>query len=1307
MPPFARLAKDLLVAVANDLLATAAQTPAVQSLQRRLEEGSVFSCGGVSQPAQPFLSALLRRLFPQRPLVIVTSGLKTQEGFHQDITTWLQFAGSGRVAGEQSGDHRPQPPTGKPLFYPAWETLPHEAKLPHADVISERLEALIALAQNGQRDPQPPPLMITSVTALLQRTFSPDELRRRTRVLSRGDPLDPIDLVEWLEEQGYEPEAQVTQKGEIALRGGILDVYPPTSPWPVRLEFFGAELESFRYFDPLTQISREEITSVPLPPAGELGIFKRQFLSPLISASSSATEATGEERQTTDQPGRLSTLIDYLPAGTIFVLCEPDALTEHARQYAEQVPDGDPYFISWQEFQAALVTQGMTALRVDEMANGEVKYLDPDLPDATARLADSGQSPTPSGPHPQPALLSITSLDAYRPLGDGAPEPQVAEVQRREFFVQLNRWLRQGCSVHVFCNNDGERQRFNEIWEEYGLGTLGPPSRGSRAPQDPSSRKMRSQKRPVAESKSQRDGWPTLHIGALSRGFFFEAAKLAVVTDAEIFGRYKVQRPRRLKSPHAVAMRSALAIDFGELEEGDYVVHLQHGIGRYLGLKVLPMGAGRKRDARAADTIGVPSASALRGNEPSPDSTLRGKPGSTGTDALPPLAGAVAESKNRANDPSSSSADEGRGEGQECLVIEYAPSDPTQPPPKLYVPVTEAHLVSKYIGAGKARPPLNTLGGARWAKAKAQAEKAVRDLAGELLSIQAARESQPGHAFTPDTPWQREFESSFIYEETPDQLRAISETKADMEKPKPLDRLICGDVGFGKTEVAIRAAFKAVMGGRQVAVLVPTTVLAQQHFNTFRERMADYPVSIELLSRFRTRGQQQRVINDLESGSVDIVIGTHRFVQDDVKFKDLGLVIIDEEQRFGVMQKEKFKLLRKLVDVLTLSATPIPRTLYLALTGARDMSTIETPPQDRLPVETIVTQYDERVIRDAIQRELNRGGQVFFLHNRVLTIETMAQKLKALLPQARLVVGHGQMHSDDLEEVMTRFVNGEADVLLSTTIIESGLDIPNANTIIIDRADRFGLSDLYQLRGRVGRYKHQAYAYLLLPRHAGLLTDARKRISAIKQYSTLGSGFKVAMRDLEIRGAGNLLGPEQSGHITAVGFELYCQLLKQSVSALKGEKVKPRVDVHVTLDFLALGPEEGQPVIAGATEHAPRTTDHGAAYIPLNYIPDPRQRIDIYRKLAQATDKPALKQLRDEMRDRFGPLAAPLELLLQVAELKILAADRGVTAVESREDKLMLSRNGDYVTLGGKFPRFTRREPKAKLNEIKKLLLSL
>jgi transcription-repair coupling factor (superfamily II helicase) len=645
--------------------------------------------------------------------------------------------------------------------------------------------------------------------------------------------------------------------------------------------------------------------------------------------------------------------------------------------------------------------------------------------------------------------------------------------------------------------------------------------------------------------------------------------------------------------------------------------------------------------------------------------------------------------------------------GTECLVIEYAPANSGDEPPKLYVPVTEAHLVGKYVGAGKAHPPLNTLGGTRWHKAKEQTERAVRDVAAELLRIQAARETQPGHAFKPDAPWQREFESAFIYEETPDQVTAIADTKTDMERAKPMDRLICGDVGFGKTEVAIRAAFKAVMDGKQVAILVPTTVLAQQHFNVFRERMADYPVRIELLSRFRTRREQQRVVKDLANGSVDIVIGTHRLIQCDIAFKELGLVVIDEEQRFGVLHKEKFKRLRTMVDVLTLSATPIPRTLYLALTGARDMSTIQTPPHDRLPVETIATQYDERVIRDAIQRELNRGGQVFFLHNRVMTIETMRSKLQSLVPQARIVVGHGQMEADELEEVMTKFVNGEADVLLSTTIIESGLDIPNANTIIIDRADRFGLSDLYQLRGRVGRYKHQAFAYLLLPRHASLLNDVRKRISAIRQYSTLGSGFKIAMRDLEIRGAGNLLGAEQSGHITAVGFELYCQLLKQSVSSLKGQKIKPRIEVRVALDFLGQSVVSSQQSVATrserpATDHGLRTTD-----LPHDYVTEPQHRIEIYRKLAQATDKAALEGLQNEMRDRFGPLPPPVELLLQIAELKILASDKSVTGIEVEENKLKIIRHGDFITLGGKFPRLTRKEPKSRLKEIKRLLLAI
>lgn len=1230
------------------------QTPAVSLLVGGAEKGGLSSGAGISVAAQPFVVALLRARFPERTVVVITDQLKTQESFQQDLTTWTElvreagsaspidetradseFAEQTRVrasAGSPNPDSaKPGTPRWKPLFFPSWEILPHDARLPHVDVIGDRLETLVTLAC-PLADAGPAPLVVTSITALLQRTFPRQAFAAQLRVLRRRDIVEPLDLIEWLEDQGYEPEAQVTQKGEIALRGGIVDVFPLTSPWPVRLEFFGDELESLRFFDPITQISREGISVVTLPPAGELGLLKRRG-----QAESNRAGAA------TQLPG---TLLDYLGPRAILVCCEPELLERQAEDYERQVSESDPLFVSWRSLKEDAAAKGMTLLSLTEAEF---------VPGHEAGSAERLET------------ADFQNLEAFRPLAERVPDPQVAQEQRREFFAQIHRWLRQDYAVHLFCNNDGERQRFLEIWQEYGLERPGEASNGAAA---------------------KPGHGLTVHLGSLARGFLSQLAKLVVVTDAEIFGRYKVQRPRRLKSPHAQAARSALDIDFTDLEEGDYVVHFQHGIGRYQGLTVLPVGAGRKSGGESDVSQATPS---------------------------PQTA------------------------AQECLVIEYAPNDPVQPPPKLYVPITEAHLVSKYVGTGKARPPLNTLGGTRWAKAKAHAENAVRDVAGELLSIQAARESRAGFAFAADTAWQREFEGSFLFEETPDQMRAIVETKHDMEGPKPMDRLICGDVGFGKTEVGIRAAFKAVMNGKQVAVLVPTTVLAQQHYNTFRERMADYPVRIELLSRFRTRGAQQQVVRDLAGGAVDIVIGTHRLLQSDIRFKDLGLVVIDEEQRFGVLHKEKFKMLRHLVDVLTLSATPIPRTLYLALTGARDMSTIQTPPHDRLPVETIVTQYDERVIRDAIQRELNRGGQVFFLHNRVMTIGTMAQKLATLVPSARLVVGHGQMHSDELEEVMTQFINGEADVLLSTTIIESGLDIPNANTIIIDRADRFGLSDLYQLRGRVGRYKHQAYAYLLLPRHAGLLADVRKRLSAIKQYSTLGSGFKIAMRDLEIRGAGNLLGAEQSGHITAVGFDLYCQLLKQSVASLKGEKVKPRIDVQVRLDFLALSPSEerGEKNDGGrrdsrglsaathvsapdagpesdlkkpGSDKQPRSRPAptvASAYIPFDYIADSRQRIEIYRKIAQATDKASLQALEKELRDRFGPVPMPVSLLIQVAELKVMAAERGVTSIEVKEDKLMLRRNDDFIMAGTRFPRLTKKEAAARLKEIKKLLTVL
>ena len=1165
---------------------------------------------GIPPGANAFCIALLRKMFPTRPLVVAVAALKQQEILHADTGFWLNQL--------QTGPSNAQ-------FFPSWEILPHEHKLPHADIISERLD--VALRLNGLVSNAYPPVVITTGTALTQRTYRPETLRERTRSLRQGETINPLDLIEWLEEQGYEPEAQVTHRGELSWRGGIVDVWPMSAPWPVRLEFFGDELESLREFDPHHQRSRDTIDSVVLPPAGELGLF-RKLLEPKTVAG--------------DQPEVpvLGTLLDYLSPDAILVLVEPAALEAQATAYETQIPPNDPYQTSWQFLAEEVGKRGLATISLSEIP------------------AEPG-----NGESTPPPNWEFESLETYRPLGGTMPAPVVAESQRRDFFQQMHRWLRQGYELNVVCANAGEAQRFAEIWNEYDLEpqfTLGPEGQP-----------------PVAATSSLPDlGQPIVHLGGLSRGFLAPWLKAAAITDAEIFGRYKVQRPRRLKSQHAQSMRSAFEVDFTDFEEGDYVVHIQNGIGIYRGLQTL-------------------STSSKRTTE---------------------------------------------GTGQECLVIEYAPSSPGGEPPRLYVPVTEAHLVSKYVGAGKARPQLHTLGGTRWTKAKEQAQRAVRDLASDLLAVQATRAVKLGHGFPADNNWQREFEASFEYEETQDQLRAIDSVKRDMEQSKPMDRLLCGDVGFGKTEVAIRAAFKAVMGGKQVAILVPTTVLAQQHYNHFRERMAEYPVRVEVLSRFRTARQQREVLEQAATGAVDVVIGTHRIVQSDVQFKDLGLVIVDEEQRFGVKHKERFKLMRETIDVLTLSATPIPRTLYMALTGARDLSTLETPPQDRLPVETVVGNYDERVIRDAIQRELNRGGQVYYLHNRVASIEAVAAKIQALVPTARLAVGHGQMGDDELDKVMTRFVNGELDVLVSTTIIESGLDIPNANTIIIDRADRFGLSELYQLRGRVGRYKHQAYAYLLLPRHAQLMAEARKRMSAIRQYSALGSGFKIAMRDLEIRGAGNILGAQQSGHITAVGFDLYCQLLAQSIRSIKGEKPAVKVDVRIRFDFLASHAGELAPASKPLSTEAkrkpafeidvPRDTyiavelgDEDSrrrknaseagpvrkdpAYIPLEYVREPAQRIEIYRKLMQATTKDEVEALRADMRDRFGPLPGAAELMLEVADLRLIAAQRKVSSVEVTEGKIKITRNSDLITVGGQFPRLARKEARARLNEIRKLLLSL
>ena len=638
-------------------------------------------------------------------------------------------------------------------------------------------------------------------------------------------------------------------------------------------------------------------------------------------------------------------------------------------------------------------------------------------------------------------------------------------------------------------------------------------------------------------------------------------------------------------------------------------------------------------------------------------------------------------------------------EGHEEIHIRYRDAS------ILSVPLDHSHLLSKYVGLGGKDPELSKLGTNSWTKAKNSAEKSILDYAAKLLQMQAERNTQPGYCHPPDTRWMWEFENSFHHTITPGQRDAIEDVKADMESAKPMDRLICGDVGFGKTEVAIRAAFKAITGGKQAAVLVPTTVLAEQHWRTFRERMSDYPIRIELLNRFRKASEVKETLKGLADGSVDLVIGTHRLISKDVVYKDLGVAIVDEEQRFGVKHKERFKEIFHNIDVLTLSATPIPRTLYLSLMGARDMSTIDTPLPGKVPINTSIHGYDERIIRDAIRRELKRGGQVFFLHNRVQSIDIVQSALKKLVPEASVVVGHGQMEKDELEIVMRSFVKGEADILLATTIIESGIDIPNANTIIIDRADRFGLADLYQLRGRVGRAGGQAYAVLLLPSDL-IHGDARKRINAIQQYTALGSGFKIAMRDLEIRGAGNLLGTKQSGHIAAVGFDLYCQLLKQSVDRLRDGKTTPRVETTFKADFMSFSEAEYTQI--AEPENSDDRIGNLPAYLPASYMPEARLRISAYKELAELTNQAELKKLTTRWVDRFGKPPLSTTNLLTATSIKLAAAAAGITAVEIQEQRLMLTRNGSYIFVNGKrFPRLESITPSDKLDEALKMLKSI
>ena len=1058
-----------------------------ESISRKLSAlekgGRPVAFSHVTESAQAFLVAAIAGQI-RKTFWVVCPNVRSQELLYESLLNWAPDA----------------------LFLPEVEFAAVENILPDPELAAERL----ALLNRLQRE-KGPHLIIATRASLDQAAPEPAALRSAALALRRGANQPMERTIETLVAAGYERVAQVTTRGQFAVRGGILDLYSWQATRPVRAEFFGDDIESLREFDVDAQTSVRNLQSVEI----------------LLTA---AEEQTGIVR-------------DYIAPDHLRIAIEP-----------EENDDAN-----------ILIGEG---------------WLGGDEPEDFAGAFDNCD------------------------IGDFAVgDFMLVEAKRAQFSARLRDWRAGGFRIVIYFQTEGEIERFREIM-----------------------------------GNAELDGIELLE-GTLPRGFVFPDGKLVVLSAAELFGRYPAHGRRRLQRAEKLT-RNRAQIDFSELNEGDLVIHLEHGVGRFLGLtKVGAVAAGV---SPASPMIAADTAAAT-----------------------------------------------GNGETREALVLEFANDS------RLYVPLEQAYLVSRYVGVGKKSPPLSSLADAKWARAKKNAVASIFDYAGKMLAVQAERETQLGHAFGPDTKWQNEFEHSFPFRETPDQLTAIVATKRDMEQPRSMDRLICGDVGFGKTEVAIRAAFKAVMEGKQVVVLAPTTVLAQQHFETFRQRMLDYPVRIEMLSRFRSHAEQRKVLQLLREGGVDIVIGTHRLISGDVIFKDLGLVVIDEEQRFGVLHKEKFKELFKLVDVLTLSATPIPRTLYLSLVGVKDMSTIETPPLNRLPVETVVCGYDERIIRDAINRELERQGQVYFLHNRVQSIEKVRDRIVELCPQARVEFGHGQMSADELESVMARFVAGKIDVLVCTTIIESGLDIPNANTIIIDRADRFGLADLYQLRGRVGRAEHKAYAYLLLPREMMTVGAARKRINAIKQYSSLGAGFRIAMRDLEIRGAGSILGTAQSGHIMAVGFDLYCQLLKQAVAQLKGEKSRNRLEVEVRLDFVATN--EAEFVQLGPETRVP-------AFIPTNYVADPALRIQAYRHLAEITTREQWDRLRKDWRDRFGKFPPAVDNLLTLTEVKLAAAKAGVTRVEVREEKLMLTRRGDFILVGGKFPRISTGRIDRQLAEVLELI---
>ena len=1037
------------------------------------------------------------------------------------------------------------------LVYPSIASALYDGVTPDRGQVAERLTVLERLSSGV------PVIVTTSVQALMLQTIPREAMEAARREVAVGESLDRDDLTRALVDLGYENVDLVDDVGQFSVRGGIIDVSPPTMPGPVRIELFGDEVESIRMFSAQTQVSLQQVERAGFGPAGEilltgdavaraLPLIQRAYrreLDQLIGDEKKREADRLRERRDEDigllealSPAetlvhylpyiyeKRATLGDYLPAECLVVVDEPVRIATHGEGFFADVQDS---YRSGLKLGRHLRLPETACIPFEQLALTHLS-VPPEL-EGQRRIIYLGmlRRDVPWNESAEPASFATPPVDSF----GGKFDLLVEGIQD---------WQRAGEHL-LICS--GEPAKAADALVGRGLAEV-----------------------------SVVNGQPKLEAGKvkvapleLSGGFKLPSADLVVMTGAEIYGWRKVRQAKVAKYRRGFSLTS-----IQELDEGDLVVHISHGIGRYEGL--------------SKQTIGDME--------------------------------------------------------RDYLVIEYDGGD------RIYVPVTQLDRVQRYVGPQGGAASVDKLSGKRWETAKKKARASTRLLARELMKLYRERERAKGHAFDPDSPWMRELEASFRFEETPGQFQAIKDIKRDMELARPADRLICGDVGFGKTEVAIRAAFKAVLGGKQVAVLCPTTVLAHQHLNSFRERLGKYPVEVRMLSRFRTPAEQRKTIQHLKAGTVDIVIGTHRLLGSDTDFNDLGLVIVDEEQRFGVEQKERLKKLRTTVDVLTLTATPIPRTLNMALSGIRDISVINDPPAGRLPIRTFVRERDTDLIREAIVREAERGGQIYFVHNRVKSISHVAAEVQRLCPEVNVAVAHGQMAEDELEQVMMAFYREEFDVLVCTTIIENGLDVTNANTMIIDDADNLGLSQLYQLRGRVGRSSRQAYAYLLYKYPDRMTEEAELRLSAIEEFSELGSGFKVALRDLEIRGAGDILGGEQSGHVSAVGLDLYAQMLADSVRELKGGAVEGEAEGHPSLDL----PLE--------------------AVIPADYVPGERQRISIYRRVSSLWEDEHVSGLEEEIVDRFGAMPVPVQNLIEIARLRIACRDVGIVDVRAQRGRV-------------------------------------